>query len=252
MNKIILGDCLEVMRGFADSYIDLTVTSPPYDNLRQYGGYSFDFEPIAQELYRITKSGGVVVWVVGDQTIDGSESGTSFRQALYFIELGFKLHDTMIWHKSTFSSPTPNRYHNVFEYMFVFSKGNPKSFNPINDRPNKKAGTKTTTTFREANGSLTSRSLKSIPEYGKRFNVWSINEVKDNQGKLHPAPFPEALASDHIRSWSNEGDLILDPFLGSGTTAKVAKDLGRQYIGIEINPDYVKIAEDRLKQEVLL
>ena len=132
MNKIIQGDCLEVMKSIPDKSIDMVLTSPPYDNLRDYKGYTFNFEGIAQEIYRVLKDGGVCVWIVGDATIKGSETGTSFRQALYFKEIGFNLHDTMIWYKT---NPMPyikkNCYTPCFEYMFVFSKGKPNTFNPI-------------------------------------------------------------------------------------------------------------------------
>lgn len=251
-NAIILGDCLEVMRGFEDGCIDLTVTSPPYDNLRTYGGYSFDFEPIARELYRVTRDGGVVVWVVGDQTLDGSETGTSFKQALYFKEVGFNLHDTMIYHKLNYPPLTHNRYEQCFEYMFVLSKGKPTTFNPIKI-PTKHKGKRHSGSFYHTN----SQSKPTKANGSPRVNADKIKEnlftYSVGGTKLrHPAPFPLQLAKDHILSWSNEGDTILDPFVGSGTTAKATQELNRNYIGIEINPDYVKIAQDRLKQEVLL
>ncbi len=232
-----------------DNCIDLTVTSPPYDNLRDYKGFSFDFEGIAKELFRVTKDGGVVVWVVGDQTQDGSESGTSFKQALFFKECGFNLHDTMIWEKDTFSFPSESRYHSVFEYMFVFSKGAPKTFNPIQDRVNKTAGTSVHGTSRGPDGITFRKSndgKTNVREIGWRFNVWHQINEKNNEFN-HPAPFPERLANDHIISWSNKGDLIFDPFMGSGTTAKTAMINNRNYLGVEISPEYVKIAEERLK-----
>ena len=253
INKIHCGDCLELMPSIDDKTIDLTVTSPPYDNLRDYNGYIFDFEGIATELYRVTKDGGVVVWIVGDATIKGSETGTSFRQALYFKEIGFRLHDTMIWKKESFSNPFPNRYHQVFEYMFIFTKGKNKTFNPIIDRTNKHQGEIVSSTVREADGSLNKRTPKKINEYGKRFNVWEQTVHKQKGG--HPAPFPERLANDHIISWSNEHDIVLDPMCGSGTTCKMAKLNNRNYIGIDISQEYVDIANKRLantfKQEEL-
>lgn len=251
LNKNYNENCLDTMARMEDNSIDLTVTSPPYDNLRTYNGYSFNFESIAKELYRVTKKGGVVVWNVNDSKVKGNKSLTSFKQALYFQHIGFFVHDVMIWQKSAFSSPIKNMYHNVFEYMFIFSKGKPKTFNPIIDRKNKKAGTKTTSTFREADGSTSKRSLKTINEYGKRFNIWQINEVKNNAYGKHVAPFPEQLANDHILSWSNEGDLVYDPFMGSGTTAKMAIANNRKYIGSELSAEYVEIAKDRLKQTKL-
>lgn len=248
MNKIIQGDCLEVMKTLENNSIDLTVTSPPYDNLRTYNGYTFDFEGIAKELYRVTKQGGVVVWVVGDATIKGSETGTSFKQALYFKEIGFNLHDTMIWNKGCFSAvgALQNRYAPVFEYMFVFSKGYPKTFNPIKDRKTVHGGKKINGTVRNRDGSMKPFSKEVIVnEYGQRFNIWEQSPQRQTGG--HPAPFPEKLAEDHILSWSNEGDTILDPMAGSGTTLKMAKKNNRKYIGIEISEEYIKIIEARLR-----
>jgi site-specific DNA-methyltransferase (adenine-specific) len=246
LNKIYNMDCLDGLQLLPNDCVDLTVTSPPYDNLRKYNGFSWDFEAIAKELYRITKKGGVVVWIVNDATVKGSETGSSFKQALYFKDCGFNIHDTMIWKKETFSMPFPNRYHQVFEYMFVLSKGKLRVFNPIEDRRNKHGGHTSKVTAREADGSLHGRSPKTVKEVGKRFNVWEISTVKNNKSG-HPAPFPEQLANDHIISWSNEGDVVLDPFMGSGTTAKMAILNKRNYIGFEISKEYCDIAEQRIK-----
>ncbi len=247
------GDCLEVMRDMlSDESVDLTVTSPPYDNLRTYNGTLNDWTPekwqaIIRELFRVTKQGGVVVWIVGDATINGSETGTSFRQALYAMECGFLLHDTMIWEKDAFSNPFPNRYHQVFEFMFVLIKAGKKAtFNLIFDRPNKHAGTRFTSSVREADGSISKRWEGVVSDFGKRFNVWRQPCQKSNQSG-HPAPFPEALARDHILSWSNPGDVVFDPFLGSGTTGKMALLEGRRFIGIERVPNYFDIACRRIE-----
>ena len=238
LNKVICGDCLEVMKDIPDKSIDLTVTSPPYDNLRTYNGYTFDFEGIAKELYRITKEGGVVVWVVGDATIKGSETGTSFKQALYFKEIGFNLHDTMIYEKNSASYPAhkkSSRYTQIFEYMFVFCKGKIKTHNLICDKKNKWAG------YKDFSGKI----KNPVPNFSPRNNIWkyttSFNDKTD-----HPAVFPEELAQDHILSWSNEGDTILDPMAGSGTTLKMAKKNNRNYIGIEMSPEYIDIINKRL------
>lgn len=253
MIDLHLGDCLEVMKTLLGNSIDLTVTSPPYDNLRNYNGYCFDFEGIAKELYRVTKDGGVVVWVVGDATINGSETGTSFRQALYFKEIGFNLHDTMIYQKNNFANPSSNRYHQIFEFMFVLSKGKPKSFNPIKDRKNVCFGESNwgTNKARQKDGSFKERQKKIVSEYGMRYNIWEFMTskgfaTKDNFAYSHPAIFPEKVAYDHIFSWSNEGDTVLDCFLGSGTTGKVAKQLNRKFIGIEISQEYLDIAKRRI------
>jgi site-specific DNA-methyltransferase (adenine-specific) len=253
VNKIYNENCLDTMKRMPDNFIDLTVTSPPYDNLRDYKGYSFPFEDIAKELYRVTKQGGVVVWVVGDATIEGSETGTSFKQALFFKECGFNLHDTMIYLKQGFANPSSNRYHQVFEYMFVFSKGVPKTFNGIKDKLNNWGNTKTgNTTQRQKDGSLLETGKRDIDLYGMRYNVWEVkneggwNNVDENT-KLHPATFPQLLAFDHIKSWSNENDLIYDCFMGSGTTAKAAIAANRKYIGSEISKEYYDIIQKRLQ-----
>ena len=247
MNKIYNGDSIELMKELEDNTIDLTVTSPPYDNLRDYNGYKFDFEGIARELFRVTKDGGVVVWVVADAVINGSESGTSFEQALFFKKIGFNLHDTMIWSKDTFSFPDKTRYRSSFEYMFIFSKGKPSRINLIEDRKNKWSGCKVHGTSRGKDGKTFKKSNCGTitKEIGVRFNVWDLPTEKKNRSS-HPAPFPESIAKDHILSWSNEGDLVLDPMCGSGTTCKMAKLNKRNYIGIDCSVEYCSIARERL------
>lgn len=256
LNKIYNCDNIQGMKDFVpDESIDLTVTSPPYDNLRDYKGYVFDFENVAKELYRVTKQGGVVVWVVGDATVNGSESGTSFKQALYFKETGFNLHDTMIYQKSNFANPSSTRYHQIFEYMFIFTKGKIKTFNPIKDKVNSCAGETNwgKNSHRQKDGSQTISDKKIYNEFGMRLNVWLYNTAygfnsKDKEAHKHPAIFPEKLANDHIISWSNEGDVVLDCFMGSGTTAKMAMVNKRNYIGFEISKEYCDLAEKRLEE----
>lgn len=249
------GDCLELMKSIPDGSVDLTVTSPPYDNLRTYNGnidqWNFEkFKAIAEELYRVTAEGGVVVWVVSDATIKGSETGTSFKQVLWFMECGFNLHDTMIWEKDTFTFPDKTRYRQCFEFMFVFSKGKPKSINKIVDRKNKFAGTQVHGTSRNSNGDTFRKSNHNksfVKEYGERFNVWQIPTEKKNKTG-HPAVFPERIAKDHIISWSNEGDVILDPFMGSGTTGVACVNTDRNFIGIELDEKYFNIAKNRIEE----
>jgi DNA modification methylase len=258
-NKIVHGDCIEVMKNFDDDSIDMVLTSPPYDNLRTYKGYSFPFDAIAKELFRIVKPGGVVVWVVNDATINGSETGTSFNQALLFKEIGFNIHDTMIFKKR---NPIPQiyrkRYNNEFEYMFVFSKGQVLTHNPIMV-PCLHAGLELNgTTYKNYSKNEQKREKMAKPVKSEKVkgNIWEYvvgKNLEDQEAKGHPAPFPCELARDHIISWSNEGDLILDPMNGSGTTCKAAKQLGRNYIGIDISLEYCEIARNRigeLNQEV--
>ena len=246
-------DCLEGLRLLDDNSVDLTVTSPPYDNLRKYKGYSFDFENIANELYRVTKDGGILVWIVGDATTKGSESGTSFKQALYFKECGFNLHDTMIYEKNSSSFPasrTSKRYTQIFEYMFVFCKG--KIRNDILllcDKPNKWAGHTNwgNNTQYDKDGNLKqTNNIKPVPEFSLRNNIWKYS-VGFNDKTGHPAVFPEKLAEDHIISWSNPNDIVLDPFMGSGTTAKMCVLNKRNYIGFEISEEYCDVANKRMK-----
>jgi DNA modification methylase len=247
LNKIYCENNLDTMSRMPDNFIDLTVTSPPYDNLRNYNGYSFEFEKVAKELYRVTKQGGVVVWVVGDATVNGSESGTSFRQALYFMECGFRLHDTMIY--QTGKPPlTHNRYEQEFEYMFVFSKGALKTFNAIRSTKNHFETTNRNKKWRREKdgthdmGRVNTGTTKIVG------NVWYIESgvFDDKKSYEHPAVFPEALAQKHIYSWSNEGDLIYDPFTGSGTTLKMAHLQKRNWIGSEISQQYVDLANKRI------
>lgn len=249
---IYTGECAKMMAALPDGCIDLTVTSPPYDNLRDYHGYIFDFEAIAAQLWRVTKKGGVVVWVVGDQTKSGSESGTSFRQALYFMELGFNLHDTMIYQKNSPSYPDDERYYQVFEFMFIFSNEKPIAINLIGDRKNRYRFPWGQQTTRGKDGRRKpKKSYHKGLEYGIRFNIWYFltgkgMSTKDAIAFEHPAIFPEALARDHIISWSNPGDIVFDPMMGSGTIAKMAKQLGRQWLGFDISAEYVELARNRV------
>lgn len=256
-NRFFTGKAEEVMQDcFPDDCVDLTVTSPPYDKLRDYKGYDFDFEAIADQLYRVTKPGGVVVWVVGDQTVKGSETLTSFKHALYFKEIGFNVHDTMIYEKNGFSNPSSNRYHQIFEYMFVLSKGAPKTFNPIKDKPNIWAGQECwgKNTKRTVEGDLKEgKKRKPVSEFGMRYNIWRINaggniSTADKEAYEHPAIFPESLAHDHIISWTNPGDFVLDPMCGSGTTNKMAVLLDRDTTGIDLSPEYLEIALSRIQK----
>lgn len=255
LNTIYNLDNVQGMKMMDAESVDLVVTSPPYDNLRNYNGYSFDFENVSKELFRILKVGGVIVWIVNDAMIDGSETGTSFRQALGFMDVGFNLHDTMIWCKDGGGAVGSNyAYSQNFEYMFVLSKGRPKTFNPIKDKKNlsyKENGNNKITVFTKSrrNVEVTREDKRQIEiqEFSKRNNWWIFTPSQEEGSYFHPAIFPEKLVRDHIISWSNEGDLVLDPFMGSGTTAKVARSFHRNFIGFEISTEYWKLANKRLQ-----
>lgn len=273
-NHIYTGDNVEIMSTFPDNSIDLVLTSPPYDlvdfvdgvlktfpgkGLRNYQGYTWDFVSVAEQLYRITKPGGVIVWVVGDKTDKGTESGSSFRQALYFMSLGLRLHDTMIY--QTNKPPlTHNRYEPEFEYMFVFSKGTPKTFNPIKVKTIWGGSTQwhghNLTNIRASAGQVSAirhRQESTEVKCDKiKGNVWFFpsgfnKSTKDEIAFQHPAVFPEQLAKDHIVSWSNPGDIVLDPFVGSGSVPKMCVETGRKYIGIDCSPAYVEISKKRIE-----
>jgi len=251
---IYCGDSLDVLKSMADESVDCCITSPPYDNLREYKGYSFDFEGIANQLFRIIKQGGVIVWIVGDATVNGSETGTSFRQALYFKEIGFNLHDTMIYEKDAISFPDSHRYQSQFEYMFVLSKGKPLTFNPIKIKSQYRADNKFVSD-RTKSGITEKKRIVSISSMRTRGNVWkyAVGYNKSTSDKIafqHPAIFPEQLAIDHILSWTNEGDTVLDCFFGSGTTGKCALKYNRRYIGIDISEEYCAIAAKRIDSEL--
>ena len=251
-NKIHNESCLDTMLRMDNNFIDLTVTSPPYDNLRDYNGYVFEFEEIAKELHRVTKKGGVLVWVVGDQVVNGSESCTSFKQALFFRECGFNLHDTMIYRKTNGLPYKQNRYQQSFEYMFVLSKGKPSTFNPIKEKT-KYGGLDISNRSKRNKDGTTAWNGGSIVNKERIIdNIWDINvgymrSSKDKLAFKHPAIFPEQLAHDHITSWSNENDTVFDPFLGSGTTGKIARQLNRNFIGVEKVEKYFDISQERLK-----
>lgn len=256
--KLINNDCNKALDLLANSSIDLVLTSPPYDELRTYGkdftGFT-DFKQIALKLSSKLKEGGVIVWNVGDQVVNGSETGTSFKQALFFKdECGLNLHDTMIWQKPNFSNPSSTRYHQVFEYVFILSKGKPKTFNPIKDRKNIYAGCKGSfgqNTVTQQDGSKKIRASKIVEEYGMRHNVWvSKTAGQDGSSKKykHPAMFTEEFARDHIITWSNARDTVLDCFMGSGTTGSACITTKRNFIGIELDEGYFKIAENRIAE----
>jgi site-specific DNA-methyltransferase (adenine-specific) len=264
LNKIVCGDCVDVMVTFPDKSVDLVVTSPPYGKIRDYeNGHVFDFNETAKQLYRIIKDGGIVAWVRNDTVEKGSKSGDTFKQTLKFMESGFLLHDVIIWEKSGTSYPSKGRYTGIHEYIIILSKGKPKTFNVIKDLPKLWEGSWGKLTTRNQDGSLTHRNLDNegkaksgrddTGKYGfkQRTTIWKINNghgynTKDKIAKGHPATFPEQLANDVIVSWSSPGDVVLDIMNGSGTVTKVAKSLGRNYIGIDISEEYCKIAEERI------
>lgn len=253
INQIIEGNCVDVLKNIENDVIDMTITSPPYDDLRNYKGFIFPFKEIAQSIFRVTKPGGVLVWVVADATIDGSETGTSFTQALYFKELGFNLHDTMIFKKR---NPIPQiyrkRYNNEFEFMFVFSKGVIKTHNPIMIECVHAGLELNGTTYKNysKNQQRREKLAKPVKEKKIKGNIWDYvvgKKQEDQEAKAHPAPFPCELVRDHIISWTNPGDIILDPMCGSGTSCKVALELERNFIGIDISSEYCELARERVK-----
>ncbi len=249
-NRLYVADCVEFMARMDADMVDLTVTSPPYDNLRRYNGYSFDFEGVADGLFRVTKAGGVVVWVVGDKIDGGRRTLSSFRQGLFFQEIGFRMHDVMIYRKKNTPFMRSNAYTNAYEFMFVLSKGSPKTFNPLKE-PTVRSGYEMLP-HNKGPDAVNSKVLRELKKEKTRTNIWAYavglgGTTRDRVAFRHPAVFPEKLAGDHIRSWTEPGDLVFDPMCGSGTTPKMARLAGRHYIGVDISSEYVAIAEQRME-----
>lgn len=265
MNEILYNDdCYKILKeNILNNSIDLVVTSPPYNDLRKYEGIidtwnEEKFKSIVDELYRVLKNGGVVVWVVNDKVEKGSKTLTSFKQALYFQEVGFNVNDVMLWKKL---NPMPvvkqPRYNPCFEYMFVFSKGKPKTFNPIM-RPCKNAELHYTSTVKNMGGENGRRKIDyHVNNETIDYNIWDIAVAKnkdtimiDGKEIRHPAVFPYEIPYRHILSWSNENDTVLDPFMGSGTTGVACKNTNRNFIGIEMNTNYFKLAQHKLNNNI--
>lgn len=249
LNHVYCQDCVSFMKRLGEECIDLTITSPPYDDLRNYNGYSFDCDSIAEGLFRVTRPGGVVVWVVGDKTVKGNKTLTSFKQALVFQKLGFNVHDVMIYKKKNTPFMRSNAYTNCFEYMFIFSKGSPKTFHPLKE-PTVRHGYEMLVSNKKADG-VNRKVLGRLNEKKVRTNIWEYavglgGSTRDRIAFKHPAIFPERLAEDHILSWSDEGDIVFDPMCGSGTTCKMARINSRNYIGCDISQEYVNLATERL------
>lgn len=250
INNIYTADCVSFMDNeMEENSVDCVVTSPPYDNLRNYNGYEFDCEKIAKSLYRVLKKGGVIVWVVGDKIKNGNKSLTSFRQGIIFQEIGFNVHDVMIYRKKNTPFMRSNAYTNCYEFMFIFSKGKPKTFNPLKE-PTVRHGMEMLVHNKGADG-VNKKILGELKKEKTKTNIWDYavglgGSTSDRIAFKHPAIFPEKLAHDHILSWTNENDLVFDPMCGSGTTCKVAKMLNRNYLGCDISPEYVEIAKQRI------
>ncbi len=249
LDKVFRSDCIEFMKSMDENSIDLTVTSPPYDELRDYKGYSFDFENIAKQLFRVTKKGGIVVWVVGDKIKKGNKTLTSFKQALYFQQVGFNIHDVMIYRKKNTPFMRSNAYTNCFEFMFVLSKDSPKTFTPLKVKTVRQG--KEMLPFNKGADGVNKKIMGELKPEKTMTNIWDYavgfgGSTSDRLAFDHPAIFPEKLAEDHILSWSKEGDIVFDPMCGSGTTCKMARKNKRHYIGCDISEEYVKLAKKRL------
>jgi hypothetical protein len=249
---LYLGDCVEVLSQLPP--VHAAITSPPYGEIRDYGGHGPpDMFAVLSALGERLADGGVIMWNEADQVVGGSESGASFRHALHAMDSGLRLHDTMIYCKEGVTFPDSNRYHSGFEYMFVFSKGAPAHFNPINDRVNRWRGTQAHGTKRLASGETADgKSIgfaePMLADTGRRMNWWVINPSRDGAALGHPAPMPFPMADAYVRTWTVPGETVCDPFMGSGTTGVAAMRLGRRFIGIEIEERYFEIACERISR----
>ena len=254
MNKLITGDAVRYLKSVGTEFVDLTVTSPPYDDLRDYNGYKFDAKSMLSSILKATRPGGVCVWVVGER-INGGRSLTSFEHAFIGRDVGWTVHDVMIYQKKNTPFMRSNAYTNCYELMLVFSKGKPKTFNQLTE-PTKRSGWETAVYGKGADGDNSKRRAIELKKQKTRTNIWQYavglgGTTSDRIAFQHPAVFPEGLARDHILSWSNPSDLVLDPMCGSGTTCKMAQEAGRNWLGIDISEEYISIAKQRLANMTL-
>ena len=248
-NKFCVGNAVDVLNNIPKNIVDLTITSPPYEDLRNYNGYTFNAQSMLESIFNVTKEGGVCVWVVGDK-INGGRSLVSFEHAFLAKKCGFIVHDVMIYQKKNTPFMRSNAYTNCYEFMFIFSKGKPSTFNPLK-MPTKRSGMETAV-FNKKSDAINKKRPVELKKEKTKPNIWQYavglgGSTSDKIAFKHPAVFPEKLAEDHVLSWSNEGDLVLDPMCGSGTTCKVAKRNNRHWIGIDISEEYISIAKDRMK-----
>lgn len=255
-NQIICGDSVEILRSFPDNSIDIVVTSPPYDAIRDYKGFSYDLHATGKEIQRVLKLGGVAVIVIQDQTKNFGKTLTSFRTILDWCDsFGFKLFETVIYRKYGAEGAWWNKRFRVdHEYIPIFLKGErPQYFNKEHLKIPSKHGGKTLTGggTRLTNGiRIATRAIK-INLMKCRGTIWEYLTAGDGSRLKHehPATFPDKLPYDFIQCFCPEGGIVLDPFVGSGTTTVAAKNLGRRYIGIDIAPEYCAIAEKRMQIE---
>lgn len=305
LNKVICGDCLEVMKDIPDKSVDMVLTSPPYWSLRDYGtegqiGLESTFQEyiknlckIFDETMRILKNNGTCWVVLGDTYISGGGASrhfgysdpkykngrngqhiepSAFPQSLppkslamipsrFAIEMqsrGWILRNEIIWHKpNAMPSSAKDRFTVDFEKIFMFSKNIKYKFNqqlepylePMNRWGGDKLKKSGISDWDVGTGQTSYRNRNMRPNKRGRNKrcVWSINTKPT--GQKHYATYPDSLIKTPILAGSSKDDVVFDPFMGSGTTALVASELNRHFIGIEINPDYCKIAEDRLAQQ---
>jgi site-specific DNA-methyltransferase (adenine-specific) len=253
LNKVYQQDCIVGMRKIPDGAIDLVVTSPPYDNLRDYNGYSVDLNETGKNIYRILKDGGVAVMVIQDQTKNFGKSLTSFRTIVDWCDnVGFKLFECVIYRKNgTEGAWWKNRFRVDHEYMPIFLKGEkPQYFNKDSLKVKSKHGGKIMTGFanRKTNGETGKSITKAINEMKCRGTVWDYLMAgdKDPVKRKHPAPFPDKIPFDFINCFCPPNGIVLDPFVGSGSTVVGAKKLNRSFIGFDISEEYCNLTRKRL------
>ena len=257
INSIICGDSAEVLKNFPDNSIDMVVTSPPYDGLRDYNGFSLDLHKIGKEIYRVLKDGGIAVMVIQDATKDFAKSLTSFRTIVDWCDnVGFRLFETVIYHKNgTEGAWWKQRFRVDHEYMPIFMKGKkPQYFNKEPLKIPSKHGGKVMSGSgnRRTDGTLSETVRRPINTMKCRGTVWDYLMAGDKNPlkRKHPAVFPDKIPYDCIQCFCPEGGLVLDPFIGCGSTAVMAKVLGRNYIGIDISREYCDLAEERIEKDV--
>lgn len=254
LNEIYCIDCVEGMKKIPDNSVDIVVTSPPYDGIRDYNGFNFDLHETGRGLIRILKEGGIVAMVIQDQTKNFGKTLTSFKTIIDWCDnIGFKLFECVIYRKhGSEGAWWTNRFRVDHEYMPIFLKGEkPQYFNKENLKVPSIHGGKVMTGSgsRRTDGKTNARVTRPINTMKCRGTIWNYLMAgdKDPIKRQHPAPFPDQIPLDFIECFCPPGGVVLDPFMGSGSTAVAAKKLNRKYIGFDTSEEYIKIAHARLR-----
>ncbi len=265
VNKIIQGDCEQVLKGFPDNSIDLIFTSPPYADQRKttYGGvrpgeYVDWFLPKAAQLLRVLKPTGTFILNIKERAVNGERHTYVIELTLRMREQGWLWTEEFIWHKkNAYPGKWPNRFRDAWERLIQFNKR--RKFNmyqeavmvPVGDWAQDRLNSLSETDQIRDESRVGSGFGKNVSKWVGRDKVYPTNVIHmatECSNRRHSAVFPVGLPTWFIKLFTDSSGIVLDPFIGSGTTAVAAKQLGRRYVGIDINEEYCQIARQRLMQ----